>query len=158
MVKSVGEINFEAKTEADVSNNSIFLDSVGSEISYKDDGGASITLKDVPIGAILPWVKTLTGLALPGTFLECDGTNIVDADSPMNGQALPNLSGNNYHLRGNSTSGGTGGGTSHGHSLSTSGRGRGMIGDAATFVTSTSTGGASSLPSYYDVVWVMKIK
>ena len=65
----------------------------------------------VPVGAILAWAKNLTGVpALPAGFAECDGSVISDGDSPMDGQTLPDLNGSEF-LRGNTTSGGTGGGT-----------------------------------------------
>jgi hypothetical protein len=84
-------------------------------------GGVSATavysgslLKGMPIGVILPWHKNMTGVgALPEGWLECNGQTISDADSPMNGQAVPNLNdqvyagGRGYYIRGGSTSGNT---------------------------------------------------
>jgi hypothetical protein len=32
---------------------------------------------------------------LPSGWLECDGSTISDADSPLNGQAVPDINGNN---------------------------------------------------------------
>jgi hypothetical protein len=69
-------------------------------------------LKGMPIGVILPWHKNMTGVgALPEGWLECNGQTISDADSPMNGQAVPDLNnqvyagGRGYYIRGGSTSG-----------------------------------------------------
>lgn len=62
----------------------------------------------VPIGAILPWAKSITGVpALPSNFVECSGQVLSDADSPINGQTIPNLNGDARFLYGAATSGGT---------------------------------------------------
>ena len=107
----------------------------------------------VPIGIILPWAKTLTGVpALSDNFVECNGQVLSDAESPLDGQTIPDLNGDNRFLRGNSTSGGAGGATSHTHT---------------TDDASVTSGGASRvrsinpsdhLPPYYDVVWIMRVK
>ena len=63
-----------------------------------------------PIGSVLPWAKSLSGVpALTTYYVECNGQTLSDAGSPLNGIVIPNLNGNNYFLRGNATSGGTGG-------------------------------------------------
>jgi len=60
----------------------------------------------VPIGAVLPFLKTLPNCpAMPTGYLECDGSVVNDADSVFNGVTLPDLNGDNRLLRGNSTSG-----------------------------------------------------
>lgn len=65
-----------------------------------------------PIGAIFAWLKSFTNTpALIDGWVECDGSVLSDADSVYNGQTLPDLNGSEF-LRGNTTSGGTGGGTS----------------------------------------------
>jgi hypothetical protein len=49
----------------------------------------------VPIGSILPWYKSLTGVpALPYGWVECNGQTLSDVHSPLNGQVIPNLNGN----------------------------------------------------------------
>lgn len=51
----------------------------------------------VPIGGIIAWHQDLTGVpALPGSgeWVKCDGQTLSDANSPMNGQVIPNLNGN----------------------------------------------------------------
>lgn len=46
----------------------------------------------VPIGAIIAWTNHLTGTpALPKGWKLCDGTAIVDPESPLNGQTAPML-------------------------------------------------------------------
>ena len=141
----------------------------------------------VPIGAILPWLKTLTGTpGIPTGYVQCDGQTLNDAESVYNGVVIPNLNDGNYFLRGSSTSGGTGGSSTHTHALSTAyakiGSSWGNIGMLQTNVsqytenvkldtTSMSTGtskdgvslggstdSTSTLPSYYNVVWIMRIK
>jgi len=76
----------------------------------------SRSIGDTPIGGIVAWAKTLSGVPnLPEGWVECDGTVLVDALSPLNGQTIPDLNGDNRFLRGNSTSGGTGGSETHTH-------------------------------------------
>jgi len=119
-----------------------------------------------PIGTILSWAKTISGVpALNDHWLECDGSVISDAESPMDGQTLPNLNSTNRFLRGNSTSGGTGGVLTHTHTGTsdntdndpcTSGLSASIIQQHTHSLGTTSTG--SSVPLYYDVVWIMRVK
>lgn len=142
----------------------------------------SIRYGFAPIGTILPWAKTLTGTpALPTGWAECDGSTISDADSPYNGVAVPNLLSANRFLRGNTTSGGTGGSAtqtlitanlpSHTHPIPTrtsSGftGGTGVLqngsnsqNSSATTTEGTGSGTAFSIePQYYDVVYIIRIK
>lgn len=149
---------------------------------------------NVPIGAIIPWSKSLAGVpSLPPEFVECNGQTLSDPESPLDGQVIDNLngasSGTKRFLRGSTTSGSTGGSDSHNHqwydvvndaggsdsylavtsvtasdearsynsggtsqTLNTLGVGSGVLsGDAHTSNTST-------LPSYYEVVFVMRVK
>jgi len=122
----------------------------------------------VPIGGIISWAKTLTGVpALPNSYLECDGAVISDADSPLNGETLPNLNGatdaTKKFLRGNTTSGSTGGSATHGHS---SGTGSSTIAfdtygttqEVATSAHTHTISTESNLPVCYEVVFIMRIK
>lgn len=166
-----------------------------------------------PIGSVLAWLKTFTNTpALPSGWVECNGQVLSDADSVYNGQTIPDLNGNNNFLRGNSTSGGTGGastydlshthtGPSHTHDVSgttgsgsahqhtvgfqggqtDAGAGGGQTGAGTTvnsgeesshnhsFSDTSTTGGTeatgsggsstqSTLPPYYNVVWIMRVK
>jgi len=128
---------------------------------------------NVPIGAIVAWDKSLSGVpALPANFVECNGQTLSDAASPLNGQTIRNLNGVNRFLRGNSTSGATGGGATHVHSFSgvtdiedgdhdvqsPSGSPVSVAAFAHTHAFSGTTGSGSSLPPYMDMVWVMRIK
>ena len=95
---------------------------------------------------------------LPDGWLSCDGSVISDADSPMDGETLPALNGttdaDSLFLRGNSTSGGTGGNTSHAHAISSL-----EYADNNNNVNERSyPGSASNIPSYYEIQWIMRVK
>jgi len=107
----------------------------------------------VPIGSIVPWCKTLAGVpqTLASNWKECDGTAITDSESPMVGQNAPALNNNNYFVRANTTSGGTGGSSSHSHNLSGGAQVQG-----AAHIYAASTNSKSHIPPYYDVVWIMR--
>ncbi len=131
----------------------------------------------VPIGGVLPWLKSVAGTpALPANFVECNGQTLSDAASPYNGQAIPNLNGGNYFLRGAGASGGTGGSTQHHHQWLHDPGGAGgymmlnsgashhqtWLSDGTTLADMVTmdcyTNKASSLPPYYGVVWIMRVK
>jgi len=119
-----------------------------------------------PIGSVIAWCKTLTGVpALADRFVECNGQVLSDAESPLDGETIPNLNGSGggtkRFLRGHTASGGTGGADTHTHDVQLNydgvvveAAGSGFTGDADP-VTSDA---GSSLPSYYEVVWVMRVK
>lgn len=134
-----------------------------------------------PIGTIMAWLKSYTNTpqTLPTGWVECDGAILSDADSVYDGQVIPNLNGNNNFVRGNSTSGGTGGSSTHTLTLTeipahshnvivniSSGSSNGVvkeIGDAAGQAPSTTMsqggGGAhENKPPYYNVVWIIRVK
>jgi hypothetical protein len=105
--------------------------------------------------------------ALPDEFVECDGSVINDAESPFNGQNTPDLNSTQRFLRGATTSGGIGGSDTHSHSGATDGNTETDIiiaGGASISVTaidhnhSFTTNSESSLPNFYQVVWIMRIK
>jgi len=126
----------------------------------------------VPVGAILPWAKSLTGVPslLSDVFVECNGQTLSDADSPLNGQTIPDLNGDNRFLRGNVTSGDEGGSEtkniSHQHTMELEGSGpSGRItgGNTASDYYNTTTNAAGSstqdiMPPYHNVVWIMRVK
>ena len=63
---------------------------------------------NLPIGSIIAWHKSLTGTpALPAGWVECNGGILDNPDSPLNGQAIPNLNGDKRFLRGGTISGDT---------------------------------------------------
>ena len=129
----------------------------------------------VPIGGIIHWAKTLSGVpqTLSDGWVECDGSVVSDGDSPLDGVTIPDLNGDNRFLRSNSTSGGTGGadtidiehnhtGTTGASSLPTGGtntHGSGVAQHTHTFTSGDSLSDAQSiLPTYYEVVMIMRIK
>ena len=115
------------------------------------------------LGTIKAWNKSFTGMPtnpLTAFWVECDGSSLSDAESPFDGQTLPDLNGTpNAFLRGNTTSGGTGGSTTHGHTV-TLGTGQSGSGFADVHQQSGSPNvpASSNIPPYHDVVWIMKIK
>lgn len=71
-----------------------------------------------PIGSVMAWLKTFTGVpSLPDNWAECDGSVINDSASPMNGQTLPDMNGENRVLLGHSASGTKGGSLTHSHGI-----------------------------------------
>src|SRR3954470_6066934 len=63
-----------------------------------------------PIGSLKSWLKNFPGVPpLTAQWAECNGQVLSDPESPLNGQTLPNLNGEQRFLRGASVSGGTGG-------------------------------------------------
>jgi len=131
-----------------------------------------------PIGTVMAWLKsyTSTPATLPTGWVEADGATLSDADSVYDGQVLPDLNGGIF-LRGNTTSGATGGSSthrlttaempSHIHTVSTkvvaaspAGLG-GVAFTGANTVNTSSTGGDTAhenRPPFYDIVWIMRIK
>jgi len=137
---------------------------------------AKVDTQSPPIGAIVSWAKNLTGVpALPADWLECNGQVVSDAGSPLNGQTLPSLNTTNRFLRGNATSGSTGGAATHLHQVTAPGNGGNVsLGSGST--GSYDSGGnlqnrniaeaslnayttiVSNLPPYYNIVWIIRIK
>ena len=121
---------------------------------------------------------------LPDGWLEVNGQTVSDADSPYNGQALPDLngeSGTNRFLRGSTTSGTEDGSETHNHQWANTGSSNGVATEGTGFdkfdKSWDSSGNSkdldadhsylkgeywttkvSTLPSYYEVVWIMRIK
>ena len=133
----------------------------------------------VPIGTITAWPKNFPEVPpLPSSWVECNGQIINDSDSPIDGETLPNLNGENRFLRGNTESGGTGGEVTHElttDEMPSHTHGYQDVDDVHkpepisqqdywtnTDTTNTNTTGNNdehnNLPSYYNIVWIMKIK
>jgi len=115
----------------------------------------------VPIGTILPWMKSETGTpALQRGWVECNGQTISDSESVYNGVTLRNLNGENRFLRGNATSGATGGtdsnDTTHRHGMGAATQNIEMI--SANYYTDYQGGGLDNRPAFCNVVWIMRIK
>jgi len=144
----------------------------------------SRSIGDVPVGGIVAWAKTLSGVPnLAEGWVECDGAVLVDSQSSLNGQTIPDLNGDNRFLRGDAASGGTGGSetSSHRHKLPIGALGGNELeiedswdtDGTMTTESSTSFAGAghsnvnrmitetvapSNLPTYYGVVWIMRVR
>ena len=99
---------------------------------------------------------------IPANWVECSGQVLADADSPYDGLTIPDLNGTGgtqRFLRGSTTSGTTGGADSK--SGSTGGvQGGTWNGSAGAQSVGNHTHGFSVnvLPSYYEVVWIMRVK
>lgn len=116
-----------------------------------------------PVGCVMAWLKSYTNTpSLPSGWVECDGSVLNDAASVYDGQTLPDLNGDNRFLRGNSTSGGTGGSETHTHVQTDAGNfilgGSGCSGADGGAKSGGTTDATSTLPTYYEVVWIMRVK
>jgi uncharacterized protein YjiK len=137
---------------------------------------ASYSPGEIPIGGVIAWLKSFSGVpALSTAYVECNGQVLSDAASPLNGQTIPNLNNSgggatNRFLRGATTSGGTGGTEDHTHTITnlntgtenstyTACSGADAVAAAGHIhdVSGTSDS-ASTLPSYYEVVWIIRVK
>ena len=138
------------------------------ELTYADGDpvgkanlNTSIAGPMVPIGSVIPWAKSITGVpqTLPSSYVECSGQVLSDADSPLNGQTIPNLN-NSVYLRSNSTSGGTGGANTHNHTYTYSDDtgGSGVLGNYIDDDITETTPTVNHEPPYMTMVMIMRIK
>jgi len=123
-----------------------------------------------PIGGIVAWAGSFTGVPkLNQEWVQCNGQKITDTASPMFGQTLPNLNSPGSFLYGSSSSGNTGGATSTtisitistvlgGTSFNYTAGGASTAFNVSSSFNSTATNGVSTLPPYYTVIWIMRIK
>ena len=125
-----------------------------------------------PIGSVMSWLKSFTNTpALPDGWLEANGQALTggaaEPDSPYNGQTLPNLNasggGTKRFLRGSTTSGTTGGSETHNHGMGEAS----ACQETSQCLTQPELALAShvhvvcmvgTLPSFYEVVRIMRIK
>ena len=152
--------------------NGLLQFDAGTPITASDFNG-SIQNTVAPIGSIAAFLANFTGApSIPSGWVACNGQTLSDADSPINGQVIPNLNNSggtsaNYYLRGATSSGGTGGSTTNGHTetINTSSFYTGSNSDAGsscsgdhyhTIAYTTDT--VASVPPYYSVVFLMRIK
>jgi len=138
-------------------------------IAYTDDAMPGT----VPVGGVVAWLKSYTNTpALSSWFVECNGQTLSDAASVYNGQVIPNLNGSSStkrFLRGSTTSGTTGGSETHSHTGTTStesalanadtnGDGSQISFASGCHTHTFTTSSESTLPSYYEVLWIMRVK
>jgi len=126
-------------------------------------------MDDMPIGSVVAWLKSVPGTpALPAGWVECNGQVLSDIGSIYNGQAIPNLNGTGggvpRFLRGAATSGAAGGNENHAHVIQAPNNAN-CSGECGSGCCSWSAGPSSitsesspTLPSYYEVVWILKVK
>ena len=118
----------------------------------------------IPVGAGGAWLGSLTNTpALPDEFVQCNGQLLSDPQSIFNGQTIPDLNGSVSSkpclLRGMPTSGSTGGSDTHTHSLATNPVALGLLGTGLAYRQLTmNVGDASTLPQYYTVIYVLRVK
>jgi hypothetical protein len=131
------------------------IDAVDSEtsLSLRADTKAGSSTTDVfPLGT--EDYEIYLNYELVGNWIECNGQVISNANSIYDGKTAPNLNasggGTKRFLRGSTTSGTTGGSETHKHDTEP---GTGMDYN----VSNRQIAAASTLPSYYEVVWIMKI-
>ncbi len=116
----------------------------------------------LPVGSVVAWSKSMPGTpALHPSWVECNGQVLSDPNSPYDGQTIPDLNGGvstPRFLRGGNSSGAVGGTEEHTHSLNWYGYAGGS-GSAQRYLnTQQNVSSTSTLPSYYTVVWIMKVK
>lgn len=166
--------------------------SLGGDVSVDGDmdlnPGSEYQVNGVPIGApvgtVVAWLKSFTNTpALPSGWVECNGQTISNTNSVYNGETLPDLNvTQNRFLRGNSSSGGSGGleqvtltiSQMPEHNHNTLGATKYYYGAGGTwdfgfaggnqdckhaYYTQHKGGGQAheNRPPYYDVVWIMRI-
>ena len=126
--------------------------------SGAEEGGdaQSNTQIMAPIGSVVAWLKSYTNTpSLSPQWVECNGQRLSLAGSPYDGATLPNLNGANNEakrfLRGSGQSGATGGADSHNHGFYLIDRPKNRV------VNVAGNAEASSLPSYYEVTWIMRV-
>lgn len=117
----------------------------------------------VPIGAIVMWSGDQFGMSIPDGFVFCNGGFVSDPASPINGAAIPDFNVARRFARGNTASGGVGGSDTHNHLATTpEGSARTDGGEQASFLRNPGeafiTASGSSLPSYGDVIFIMRVR
>ena len=150
-----------------------FTNGTTADATEVNDNFTEVEDFTVPIGGIIAWNKTLTGVpALSANWEECDGTAIVNTGSPMFGQSKPDLNTTQRSLRGSSTSGTFSGADAHTHSNKRSGGASGNnanvvgSGDDVRFDSTAAnaddsletTSSVSTLSAHMEVVWIMRVK
>ena len=151
--------NYEANEHIDWTNATNDLETSGS-VTAEQFSGWGI----VPIGGVVAWLKSFTGTpSLPDGWVECNGQVLNDADSVYNGRTMPQLNGyggagTNRFLRGSSTSGSTGGTESHRHDVLNYEVGFSLGLVYYYTIRSIYTYYAIAIPTYYEVVYIMRVK
>ena len=97
----------------------------------------------------------------------CDGTTVSDAESPLNGQAIPDYNADGRFLQGADAAGGTGGAAAmaHTHTITPDGSkasyhgvGAGYDDSVSVPLTSSAASNTENRPPFVSVIWIMKKK
>jgi hypothetical protein len=133
--------------------------------TYVDSQVGSVNVGVVPIGGVTAWMKSYPNtpsLSLSDEWVECNGQTLSDSYSLYNGQVIPDLNGSlgtQRFLRGATASGGTGGSEDHTHTQTNStGYVSNVLSGWKPALTGAQTAATETLPSYYEVVWIMRVK
>lgn len=112
----------------------------------------------LPVGSIVAWANAISNMpALPRGWAACNGQAVEDVESPLLGQQLPDLNGagggsEGRFLRGAASSGGVGGSATHVHGAFRAQK------DGTHRVPVAAPTKENTLPPYYNVVWIIRIK
>lgn len=85
-----------SKPHTFVAGNAIVASEVNSNFDTLYTKVNALDSYHPPVGAIIAWHKSLSGtpaLSAGGEWVECNGQLLSDAQSPYNGQTIPNLNG-----------------------------------------------------------------
>lgn len=94
-------------------------------------------------------------------WLPCDGSTISDTESPQNGEDVPDMNSTKRFIRGDVTSGTTGGSDTHTHTDTIpqhSNEAGNVVTGGYTGTESITTDAGSTLPAYMEMMWLIKIK
>src|ERR1041384_332729 len=128
-----------------------------AELRSQFNGLKALIDEAAPIGCVQAWLKDFPGVpGLPSSWAECNGQVLDDSASPLNGQTLPNLNGANRFLRGAGSSGGTGGADTL--TIGSEVPVDNNIDGSSTTCIAGPQPDLPTIPSYYEVVWVMRVK
>jgi hypothetical protein len=169
---SNGDCAFHAVTGAGSGLTSLNASNISSGTIADARLSSAVQNGAVPVGAVIAWLKSYSNTpSLPAGYVECNGQTLSDSGSVYNGQVIPNLNasggGTKRFLRGSTTSGTTGGSDTYtpagtnatpvGATVSVSTSGATSVNTPSHTHVFTGTQ-ATVLPSYYEIVWTMRIK
>ena len=110
----------------------------------------------VPIGGVIPWFKDTPGVPpMPANFVECNGQMLVDPESLLDGQFMPDANtGAERFIRGNLVSGLTGGIAT----FATASADNAGVGPTFNAVTTDYSPGAIPIPPFITAVYIIRVK
>ena len=165
MVNIAGEIELTAKASGSASNNSIFRDSSDNLIKFKDNSGNINIIDTGMLGEVKQFALSVSGSLSKATlqglgWAICDGTDIV-ATQGITGATItgnaPDLQHTFLRMSDDESSGGTGGSETHNHSIAFSDPPAHNV-DHTNVTSALATSSASTLPTYYELAFFIKVK